>query len=424
MPRARRVLACLLFVAPALLATVRADEAFYLKDGDRVVFYGDSITDQRLYTTFVETYVVTRFPKKDVAFIHSGWGGDRVGGGGGGKIDKRLKRDVFSYKPTVMTVMLGMNDAGYKEFDQKIHETYVKGYEHIVESVKSHVPGVRMTLIVPSPFDDVTRKPKFEGGYNAVLLRFGESVKEIAKKEGVDVADLNTSVVKATEKAYASDPKLAEKLNPDRVHPAPAGQLLMAAALLKAWHAPAVVSKVEIDAGKEKDPKAKTENTEVSNLKSDDGKLSWTQRDESLPFPIDMKDPVVALAVQSSDVLADLDQQRLKVDGLEKGKLYALSIDGHEVETLSADQLAEGVNLATRKTPMHEQAAAVHKLTLKHTDFHQRRWREIQVPNEKYAAEAVQKAVEGLDALEAEMVKEQRKEAQPKDRKYVLEQKG
>ena len=83
MPRAR-LAAWLLAVVPALAAPARADEApFYLKDGDRVVFYGDSITDQRLYTTFVEDFVVTRFPRMDVRFIHSGWGGDRVTGGGG-----------------------------------------------------------------------------------------------------------------------------------------------------------------------------------------------------------------------------------------------------------------------------------------------------------------------------------------------------
>src|SRR5436190_9846507 len=90
---------------------LRAEGNFYLHDGDRVVFYGDSITDQRLYTTFTESYVVTRFPKMNVSFVHSGWGGDRVTGGGGGSIDVRLKRDVFAYHPTVMTIMLGMNDA-------------------------------------------------------------------------------------------------------------------------------------------------------------------------------------------------------------------------------------------------------------------------------------------------------------------------
>src|ERR1700759_1933267 len=98
----------------AAFATAQAP--FYLHDGDRVVFYGDSITDQRLYTTFVESFVVTRFPHMNVAFTHSGWGGDRVTGGAGGPIDVRLARDVFPYRPTVMTIMLGMNDGNYKAF--------------------------------------------------------------------------------------------------------------------------------------------------------------------------------------------------------------------------------------------------------------------------------------------------------------------
>src|SRR6266704_3934004 len=79
----------------------RAPGNFYLKDGDRVVFYGDSITDQRLYTTFAESYAITRFPDLKIKFVHSGWGGDRVTGGGGGPISVRLQRDVFPYKPTV-----------------------------------------------------------------------------------------------------------------------------------------------------------------------------------------------------------------------------------------------------------------------------------------------------------------------------------
>ena len=55
---------------------------FALKNGDRVVFYGDSITDQRMYTLLTEQYIVTRFPNLKVRFVHSGWGGDRVTGGG------------------------------------------------------------------------------------------------------------------------------------------------------------------------------------------------------------------------------------------------------------------------------------------------------------------------------------------------------
>src|SRR5512137_2763390 len=100
----------LVLLVLAALVAASAQDNFALKDGDRVVFYGDSITDQRLYTTFTETYVLTRFPQRKIEFIHSGWGGDRVTGGGGGPIDLRLQRDVIAYRPTVVTIMLGMND--------------------------------------------------------------------------------------------------------------------------------------------------------------------------------------------------------------------------------------------------------------------------------------------------------------------------
>ncbi|HOL70556.1 MAG TPA: SGNH/GDSL hydrolase family protein, partial [Bryobacteraceae bacterium] len=163
-----RHIALFIFAVAALGA---APENFHLKNGDRVVFYGDSITEQRLYTTFAETYVLTRFPKLNVSFVHSGWGGDRVTGGGGGSIDVRLKRDVFAYKPTVMTIMLGMNDGRYRAFDQSIFDTYANGYRHIIRSVKQTLPGIRITVLQPSPYDDVTREPGFPGGYNAVLVR-------------------------------------------------------------------------------------------------------------------------------------------------------------------------------------------------------------------------------------------------------------
>src|SRR3989442_15795067 len=112
----------------ACVALQARAESFALKEGDRVVFYGDSITDQRLYTTFTETYVVTRFPRLEVRFVHSGWGGDRVSGGGGGPIDVRLPRDVFAYKPTVMTIMLGMNDASYRKIYEPIFVNFKTRY--------------------------------------------------------------------------------------------------------------------------------------------------------------------------------------------------------------------------------------------------------------------------------------------------------
>ncbi len=406
----------------ALVATAPAQEssAFALKNGDRVVFYGDSITDQRLYTTFAETYVVTRFPQLDVQFVHSGWGGDRVNGGGGGPINVRLPRDVYAYKPTVMTIMLGMNDGSYRAFDQGIFDQYSKGYRHIVSEVKKNAPGLRLTLIQPSPFDDVTQPPRFEGGYNKVLVRYGEFLKELATQEQTGLADLNTPVVAALEKAKATDAELAKKIIADRVHPGPAGHLLMAAALLKAWHAPALVSTVEIDATAKRVVRA--ENAAVTGLESSSG-LSWTQTDRALPMPVEMSDAVMALAVNSSDFVATLNQQPLKVIGL-KAARSALKIDGAKVGSFTKEELASGINLALLSTPMARQAAEVHKLTLQHNNMHFVRWRQVQVPLANQKSARVQKAVstlmDALDEEEADVVRQQRAVAQPKPHRFEL----
>ncbi|MGP0068368.1 MAG: SGNH/GDSL hydrolase family protein [Isosphaeraceae bacterium] len=397
-------------------AAAHAESPFAIRDGDRIVFYGDSITDQRLYTTHVETYIVTRFPALNVAFVHSGWGGDRVTGGGGGPIDRRLERDVFAYKPTVVTVMLGMNDASYRPFNQPIFDVYAKGYQHLVQSLKDHLPGVRLTLIVPSPYDDVTRKPTFEGGYNQVLLRYGEFVRSLAGKEGATVADLNTSVVAGLKKAFEIDPRMAQFLIFDRVHPGPAGQLLMAEALLKAWNAPAVVSTVEIDATTGN--VVKHENTHVDELKAD-GTISWTQLDSALPMPIDLKDPTTALAVRASDVEQALNQQILRVSSL-KNSRYQLKIDGRDVAELTREQLAAGVNLAEHETPMFGQARVVHAMTLQHNTIHFQRWREVQLPFEGQSYPSLAKVIGDLDALEAELVEARRAKAKPVPHRYEL----
>src|SRR4029078_8670226 len=49
---------------------------FLIHDNDRVVFLGDSITEQRLYTTYIEAYALTRHPEWKLTFRNVGWGGD------------------------------------------------------------------------------------------------------------------------------------------------------------------------------------------------------------------------------------------------------------------------------------------------------------------------------------------------------------
>ena len=49
-----------------------------MKKGDRVLFYGDSITEQRYWAVAVETYVRTRCPELPVKFVNSAVGGATV----------------------------------------------------------------------------------------------------------------------------------------------------------------------------------------------------------------------------------------------------------------------------------------------------------------------------------------------------------
>jgi beta-1,2-mannosidase len=329
---------------------------FYLHSDDTVVFYGDSITEQNYYNQYVELYAATRFPWMRVHFYGAGVGGDRVTGGGGGPIDQRLERDVFAEKPTVVTVMLGMNDGGYRATTDEIEQTYVKGYEHLLTSIHEHVPRVRLTLLGPSPYDDVTRPVTFPGGYNSVMQHLAEVDQSLADKYAAAFVNLNPPVVAAIQKADAMDPKLAVLLLPDRVHPDPLAHWVMAEALLKGWHAPALVSSVTIDArgGLITDVR----NADVSHVEQTDGGWKWTELEDALPLPLSRSNASQALLLDLTDIERQLNQETLRVTGLPAGR-YTLTIDGDPVDTFSPDILEGGVNLADYATPMFHQAQRV-----------------------------------------------------------------
>jgi hypothetical protein len=241
-------------------------------------------------------------------------------------------------------------------------------------------------------------------------------LKELAEQEGLAVADLNSPVAEALERARTRNPETAARIVPDRVHPGPSGHLLMAGALLKAWNAPAIVASVTLDAGTK--AVLQSTNTEVRELEASD-RISWTQTDRALPMPIDWRDPVVALAVDSSDFVQSLDQQILKVANLRAAR-YLLKIDGQEVGSFTPQQLADGINLATLQTPMARQASEVHGLTVKHNNLHFARWRQVQVPLQNDELQNRKAAMDALDSLETELVEKQRAAAQPGPHRFEL----
>lgn len=399
--------------------TVPASAQFALHNGDRVVFYGDSITDQRLYTLYTEAYIRTRFPNLDVTFVHSGWGGDTVYGGGGGDIDTRLNRDVFPYKPTMVTIMLGMNDAGYRPLDEGLFDRYRKGYTHIVDRLTKEAPGVRLTLIEPSPFDDVTRPVSFPGGYNAVLLKYSDFVSELARQNRARVSDFNAPVVQMLTAANAKDPAAAQKIIQDRVHPGDAGHLVMAEALLRTWNAPSIVTDVSVDVS----GRATAKNTVITGLRTSAGDATWTQKDDGLPFPLNLEDPLTKLVIDSSDFMQMLDRQPLKVTGLASGN-YVVTIDEKAIGTFTAQQLNDGVDLASLSTPMRDQAMRVLQLVRERGEVHNQRWRSIQthwaLGPEKAASKEKEEVLKAFDRYDAALDAEVRRAAQPVPHQYAV----
>jgi lysophospholipase L1-like esterase len=386
---------------------------FALRDGDRVVFYGDSITQDGAYARFVEEYVRTRFPRWDVRFWNAGVGGDTVKGGGAGPIDVRLERDVIARRPTVVTIMLGMNDGGYKPFDPTTLAAFGDGYRAIVAKLRSALPGARLTFIRSSPFDDVARPPQFAPGYDDALRRLGCYVTTLGAQEKATVVDFREPVNAGIAAVLRDNPDLARQVLPDRVHPGAAGHLVMGATLLRAWSAPGLVTRVEIDAAGKRVVAA--ENTDVSGLVAE-GRVAWTQLDRALPLPLGFEDGETELAQRAGADIESLDREPLVVTGLASGR-FELKVDGQSVGTFTDAELATGVNLARHRTPMRWQAYSV-KWSVAGGHEEQRVRRELLVAAAKDPS--LRAPAEALAARDEAEQKARSEQALPKPRKFAL----
>ncbi|MGP8187378.1 MAG: SGNH/GDSL hydrolase family protein [Terracidiphilus sp.] len=386
-----------------------------LRDGDRVAFYGDSITAQRFYTRFLEDFVLTRYPKLHIAFWNAGVPGDTVNGGYTGDAPTRLKRDLFPRQPTVVTVMLGMNDGYYVPFDPKVLDIYESGYRKLLAAIETNLPGVRITLLTPTPYDELTHGTEF-AHYNEVIGRHAGFVRELAATSHFELSDSYRAVMNLTNAGMERNPALAALLIPDRIHPAEASQWVMAAALARDWGMSPVVSSVHLDAAQA--ALVAAENAQISGLTLSNGTLQWTEVDGSLPLPLNLEDGLVQFVLNSSDVAA-MDRQMLSVDHLPKAR-YILKIDGRTIASFDSGQLAAGVNLALYATPMEDQARQVDGIEQKRARLDEANF--ILAVEEPAIADAAA-ATKAIAEKDAALQEEQRKAAQPAKHAFELDPK-
>ena len=344
-------------------------------DGDRVVLWGDSITHAGSYVQMLSDFYLTRYPDRDVRIFNAGVGGDNAGAA-----MTRWEDDVRRREPTVVAVMFGMNDtwrdglyapskmtneahlAALSAKERKCFEQYATNMTRLVERVQRELPKARMTIMTPTPYDETAavtaaRKVPVLKGTAAVLRRFSDFDRRLAREKGCGLVDWNASVQALVDARQAKNPDFSFASN-DRVHPWAQGHLFMTYEFLKAQGVNGVVSDVAVSAADGR--VLRSENATVSDFaKTDDG-CSFVVLEKSLPWPI-LKAAKAALSWAPVD--RELNRETLAVEGLAAGKRHALFIDGENVGEWTAEELAKGVELARNpRTPQFRQAAEVGRL--------------------------------------------------------------
>lgn len=381
-----RPLACAVAWITAL-GTFASD--FAIRDGDRVVFLGDSITEQRLYTTYIEAYALTRHPDWRLTFRNVGWGGDtswlrqrahpdegRLFAAEGAdlqamvekSVGNGLGRDVLPLKPTFVTVKFGMNDHSYQAFRPDIFRAYSRSQAEIAKVLGG--AGARVAFLTPQPIEDRRPDPD-KDPKNQSLRQFSDGLKDIAAAGNAAYVDQFGPYMNLMLAERAKNPQ-AVIGGGDAVHPGPAGQTLMAWAVLKGLGADSAVSKAEIQVGSKS---ATTEGCKIDNITLIDGGVAFDRLDERLPMPIDAR---AEAALKVAPVLDDLSQYTLRVVGLPEGT-YEITVDGEAVTKAEAADLVKGINLSNAGGPVTQQAREVLALVFQKNNRYFDRWRGVQL---------------------------------------------
>jgi hypothetical protein len=322
-------------------------------------------------------------------WTQSGVGGDKVSGGAAGPIDLRIQRDVLPYRPNVVTIMLGMNDGYYRPPNAAILKTY----------------------------DDITH-PTIH--YNEVMQQYSEFDREQADRTRQSFVDFNAPVVEVLQKVEAARPDLASRLIPDRVHPGDGVHWVMAETILKAWHAPSLVSSVTVDAHAAK--ATDVQNASVTDVKREKktDELQWAEIENALPLPLPLSatDAVTDTALEAAGIEPALDQETLTVNGLAAGS-YALTIDDQPVANFTSDALSHGVNLARVATPMLRQSQTLAWET-EHRNQLERQLFTVEAGTHEHPEAAPEPEQQAMQQAVAASITQQQKDAQPLTHRFTL----
>jgi lysophospholipase L1-like esterase len=315
-----------------------AIQGLLLQKGDRLAICGDSITEQKMYSRIMETYLTACVPELKVTVRQFGWSGETAEG-----FLRRMTNDCLRFQPTIATICYGMNDHRYGPYDENVAQWYRSNYTAIVRAFKA----AKTRVVLGSP-GCVGRMPAWvknaQGSVmdlNLNLCALRNIDIDIAAQENVRFADIFWPMYTAgfaAQNRYSKDYAIAGK---DGVHPGWAGATLMARAFLKSLGVDGNIGTFTVDLAS-----GKAEATSGHGVDSfKDGTLTITSR--RYPFCA-TGNPAQDNSIRSAMTLVPFNEELNRLRLVIKGgsATNSTSTWGTESRTYTAEQLARGVNLA------------------------------------------------------------------------------
>jgi lysophospholipase L1-like esterase len=173
-----------------------------------IVAFGDSITAPRKNVVTYSDVIRNEFKKRnlDVKVINSG-----VPGNTSAMAKERFAKDVLAYKPDLVIIQLGTNDAAVDVWKNPpateprvpigVYEQNLRGF---ITRLKAQ--GARVILVTPAPtrwadkLKEMYGKPPYDpndpDGFNIILKDYVRRARAVAKSEKVTLVDLYSAFYK------------------------------------------------------------------------------------------------------------------------------------------------------------------------------------------------------------------------------------
>jgi lysophospholipase L1-like esterase len=328
-----------------------------LKPNDHIALCGDSITELKGYSVFLEDYMLMCKPAPNIRTTQFGHGGSTVKH----FLSSKLQQDVLRFNPTVVTTCFGMNDGGYRALLPDIATNYRNGTQTIIDNFKK--ANVR-TIIIGSPGivdPDTYNKgtPDQARTYNQTLAALRDIDKELAEKNNVLFADIHSVMFDVMNKAKAKYGNKYHLGGRDGVHPMANGHLVMAYVFLKTLGVDGNIGTITVDL--KTNTASATEGHKVTTETLKDNAVEIESSRYPFCFTGKPEDPAATSGVIEFFPFNDDLNRFILV--IKNAPAHGATITwGKTSKSFTNEQLTKGINLAAEflDNPFSEQFKKVH----------------------------------------------------------------